>query len=297
MEAVMTGHIDTVICATDLSDTGDRVLAHGKVVCKNLGARLVLCHVVDNLPPPLLTAGSAGAFAGQQRRRFAEANFRLRQMLSEPVDATLQNVEVVQGAVADQLRRLAERSGVSMVITAMRRLSWLERLTRESVTGQLLTAWPLSLLAVPERSSAGAPAEPAIHRIMVGYDFSTGARGALAMGILLSRSLGADLHLVRVQGLHTRGLAPPEARGLPVKTVAGTGRPDQALNRYAATWGADLVVVGKRRRSRMLPLGLHSTAWRMMGQAVCPVLSVSPVFARSLRPGNMKNEEMQAALV
>ncbi|MBI9085778.1 MAG: universal stress protein [Desulfobacterales bacterium] len=289
----MTGQLDTVICATDQPAAGNRLLAYGKAFSKCLCARLVLCHVIDNVPPPLLTTAHAAAYAGLQRRRAAEANERLDQMLSGSGAEMPHVAEVVQGAVADQLRRLAGRSGVSMVITALRHLSWLERLTRESVTGALLATSSLSLLALTDGPSA-VPQEtlldPVIARIVVGVDFLPGSGGALAMAVMLARRFNAELHLIRVldsagngdpvRQIQERFLAPEAADGLVVKTVVTAGRPHEALVRYAAECRADLVVVGKRRRSRMLPLGIHSTAWRIMGRAVCPVLSVSPVFGQ-----------------
>ena len=294
----MATALDTVICATDLTDGSDRVLVYGRLFSRAMAARLVLCHVIDQTPPPLFTASRAADFAGLQRRRFVQTRQRLDQMLASAPEAMSGQTEVAFGAVAVQLRRLARRSGLSMVVTAKGNLNWLERLTRESVTGQLLYTGPVGLLAV-NGTLAGEPlppipAKPILSRIVVGIDGMPGAQGALAMAAVLAKNLDAQMHLVQVGPVGAPGVRPGGSRSSmilnqilgprpdKVKWVSAEGRPHEALVRHAGAWDADLVVVGRRRRSRLLPLRLQSTAWRIMGRAICPVLSVSPVFAQTV---------------
>ncbi|MFC8599937.1 universal stress protein [Isoptericola sp. NPDC057191] len=66
------------------------------------------------------------------------------------------------------------------------------------------------------------------------------------------------------------------ADGLPYSVVAGTGDLADDLVRTAQEAGAELIVVGLRRRSPVGKLILGSGAQRILLEAPCPVLAVKP---------------------
>lgn len=64
--------------------------------------------------------------------------------------------------------------------------------------------------------------------------------------------------------------------GVEHRTVPGTGDLAEDLVRTATEEGADLIVIGLRRRSPVGKLILGSGAQRILLEAPCPVLAVKP---------------------
>jgi len=64
--------------------------------------------------------------------------------------------------------------------------------------------------------------------------------------------------------------------GVATSGKVAEGRPDEAIVKAAEDVGADLIVMGSHGRTGLAKVLLGSTAERVIGQAVCPVLVVKP---------------------
>ncbi|GAB6064878.1 universal stress protein [Deferrisoma palaeochoriense] len=150
--------------------------------------------------------------------------------------------------------------------------------------------------------------EPAFRRIVATTDFSPGSKRALRRAIALARDLGAELHLVHVAcqpdlrsvffvkvdeasraRLCERAtrkarrrlddfLRGEELWGVRLVRAVLTGRPAEEIVGYAASCGADLIVVGERPETRgqhlLQHLAFESVGERVRRTAPCSVLTV-----------------------
>ena len=135
-------------------------------------------------------------------------------------------------------------------------------------------------------------------RILVGYDGSEPAGGALEAALDLAEELASEVEVLAVEGplpryaatmgevddavsereaffagvlAEARRLA--RARGIDITTTIRPGHPAEEIVRHAEAMGAGLIVVGHRGHfMRRFPLG--STAARVTHHAHCPVLVV-----------------------
>ena len=73
---------------------------------------------------------------------------------------------------------------------------------------------------------------------------------------------------------HERAIAQLVAAGLVAEVDTVGGKPARAVIEDARTWGADLIVVGGRRRSSIASALLGSVSAEIAGSAPCPVLVV-----------------------
>jgi nucleotide-binding universal stress UspA family protein len=133
-------------------------------------------------------------------------------------------------------------------------------------------------------------------RIVVGHHRTPEGQAALDRAVELARQPGGELHLVGLVPLphnddevraYERSRAEREKElekvaetfrddGLTcqVHVPNGVRRPADAILSVARIEGADLIVIGMRRRSRVGKLVLGSTAQEVLLDAECDVLSV-----------------------
>jgi len=136
--------------------------------------------------------------------------------------------------------------------------------------------------------------------ILVGTDFSEGARAALLHGRTLAERLGGTVQLVHIfdppggvpaeldDAAH-RWLERCEVEPASLNTRRGTAWLE--LAREARSLDASMIVVGRHGRSGYQPIELGSTAARLGLAAHCPVLLVGDRLQSRMPqhvwPGNM----------
>ena len=128
-------------------------------------------------------------------------------------------------------------------------------------------------------------------KILVGYDGTNAARGALSLALVHAKAFNAKTEVVtslvggeetgrkeieEAEGGLDYAKSQFEAQGLDCETrllVRGMS-PGEDIVRYAGEKGFDEIVIGVRRRSRVGKLLLGSTAQLIIMQAGCPVVAV-----------------------
>ena len=140
-------------------------------------------------------------------------------------------------------------------------------------------------------------------KIMIAFDESKEAEQALASGIELAKELGAELRLITVSEplpayaaymdvempgarqrlLHERnafyanlqkeGMRQASAAGLTVQGVVVEGNEVDSIVNHLATWGADLLVIGRRHHS-LLSRVWGGTVHNIAERACCSILAV-----------------------
>lgn len=131
--------------------------------------------------------------------------------------------------------------------------------------------------------------------VVIGYRPIPEGEAALAAGIEEARLRGATVHVVHARPgggddeAALEAVRPRlEASGLTYHLRLGEEHlePADDLVALAEESGADLIVIGLRRRSPVGKLILGSNAQRVLLDAPCPVLAVKPTG--STRPGDRR---------
>ena len=126
---------------------------------------------------------------------------------------------------------------------------------------------------------------PADAHLLVGVDFSDGARAALTEARRLAGRMQLPLAVVYVRDpIHDAGTRlDPEAEQwladaeiTPDQLHVRSGQPWAELARAAAACGAVALVIGSHGRSGYQPVALGSTAVRLGLVAPCPTVVVNP---------------------
>jgi nucleotide-binding universal stress UspA family protein len=194
--------------------------------------------------------------------------------------ATAETVRT-EGGVRWKLPRLAEEHGAALLVVGSRGLG-VAKAVLGSVSDMAVHVSPVPVLVVPYPLLIDERAAVADGPVVVGYDGSAGARGALAAAASLLA--GRRLVVVTVSAF---GAEPPEDRELSAAGAAdaeiavvdgdrrsGEGAVADALVRCAAERGAAGIVVGSRGQSAVRELLLGSVAMGVLHHAHRPVLVV-----------------------
>lgn len=214
----------------------------------------------------------------------------LRRQAPEGEAASLHAV-ASRGSADVRLVTFADEGDYDLVLVGQRRQSLVEQLWYRSVGRGVLRASPVSVACVPASRLERVPGfrEPQV--VLVGTDLGEAGLRAFAQALGLVGK-GGSVHLAHVveplptpedsfrareQAWHalTRiGLDEARDAGAAVERHLLEGEPAQELSALAERVGADLVVVGARRRSGLSRVLLGSAARALVEEARVPVLVV-----------------------
>lgn len=276
-----------LLMATDLSARSDRALGRAVRLAREHGARLTVVHVVDEgLPPPLAEAQTASA--GKIIREHVEA-------LAEG-DAPRVSIKVVTGRPHAAILDMAENIDAELVILGLHRADTLKDMFRGTTAERVLRAKGGPVLLVKER------AEAPYGRIMVGVDFSDGARRAVEVAVEFASD--AAFHLVHaydvpfkgfLHGTETRRevgkeretqfrhmverdmaafLSGLEKKAPRLERVLEEGVVREVITRNVRVLKTDLLVIGTHGRTGLAHALLGSVAEDLLRDPPCDVLAV-----------------------
>ncbi|HEU4566038.1 MAG TPA: universal stress protein [Gemmatimonadaceae bacterium] len=245
-------------------------------------AELLLVHALDLAPGASLGAPRAAPSATvlDAARDFAEARLRaIARELGRP-DA---RIELREGRPAPAIASAAEAWGADLIVVGPHGERAAERRGLGTTAERLVRISPIPVLL------AGASPSRSVKRLLVPVDEVDLTAAVLEWAALVARREGADVTLVHVLDPHAaerpaRGAdateawlaelaseLPPPARA---DRVVATGTPGEEILDAAGRSRADLVILGRRGRGRVLPGVLGSTVSVVLRDAPCPVLVV-----------------------
>jgi nucleotide-binding universal stress UspA family protein len=280
-----------VLVGTDLSSAAEEAIQQGARLARELGGRLIVCHVIPELiPEGTLFEEFRHAYADVGHSVLAKARAAVQQELDAVLGAANADLEVVieSGTPHVGLLSQAERSGAGVVVTGP-----------GSVALDVVRHAPGAVL-IARRSPSGP--------VVGATDFSDPSLPALHVAASEARTRGSALHLFHAFdiGLFTLGHAPAAAMpylagsspialegldalrriarerlddtlrevGVAGQTAVVSGSAADSIVRYAESVNAELVVVGTHGRSGLQRLTLGSTAASVIESAPCSVLVV-----------------------
>lgn len=290
-----------IVCALDQSDAARPTLERAVALAS---WRAVELHVVHVLPGGGATPRQTSGEAVQPDVLDPGTRSWVAELLAgAPLGPEVVRTFFYRGDPATAIATHARRHGASLVVAGSRRFRRLRRY-RASVARALARAAVCPVLVVPP-DAAGPGRTPAgsFSAIVCGIDFSAASAAALARALTLAQEAGGRLHVMHVlDGLPNEAMltggralgflqelraqkAGAEARlraAIPesahdwcrVTTAVSAGTAHREIVKAADEAGADLIVVGGRRRSLLDAALGGTTLAAVLQQANCPVLTV-----------------------
>jgi nucleotide-binding universal stress UspA family protein len=280
-----------VLVGTAFNAASAEALRQGYDLAKDLGTRLIVCHVVPHLDTVNLLFPQLAARNAEHRQRLSD---KAMAAIERQVETTLGDIPVNVTAVVDSgtphagLLAQADATSAGLIVVGPGRTA--ERVVRHAAVPTMIA----------RRSRSGV--------VIGATDFSDPSLPAVELAGSEARRRGSQLQLVHVVDVGTFALADPAGAGLPfvhgipgisIRAIddlqsAAQGRLREALIRFgidgdpiamsgpaaqaivdlAASANAELVVVGTHGRTGLARLTLGSTAEAVIRSAPCSVLVV-----------------------
>jgi nucleotide-binding universal stress UspA family protein len=291
--------IQTVLCATDFSETAELALEHAIRLARRHDARILLAHVVEPIPlgpyPALMAAENELAIREMAVKRVEEIASRVR------ADGIVIDTRVDTGNPGPGLATIAEDEGADLIVIGTRGLTGFQHIMLGSTADYIVRRSQCPVLTIhPEDQVSEDPPRTVIVPTNLSPETtnSTDAFAALfgeqRPKIVLTfadrtppylepfrhdtllkmnqrdvvkeeierRMEGAVLHLQKA--------------GFEVETAVLDGDPVHVVTEFAREREADLIVMTTHGRSAIVNAILGKTAQRIVQHAPCPVLTVRP---------------------
>lgn len=283
--------IQTVLCPVDLSPLSERALSIAIAVCRRLGARLVLEHNLDSLPPGLL--GVSWMYSQEQqageRDKVRRSDKALRRLLSDIPQELAPEAKVTQGPVAEALLHLARELPAELLVMGTHGPSSSEH---HSLTEDIVRQAPCAVLTLNEEVDADAVIRSfgeatGKASLLLPVDLSERSEAALGFAIHLMERIPLRLTLLHVVAERAtdrevashreklEGLVPPELANR-VSVELRVGEAAQQILEAARLERPLLVLMMGHGNSFLRRLLLSSTTIGVLGRCVCPVLFLPP---------------------
>ena len=307
--------ITRILVPIDLSRGSSKAISYAMAISRRLGADVHFIHVVDStqhLPPTLLMWPVVSPMewrvrASQQLEGIAQKYSRFGEI---EVHAPL------EGCAHEEICRAARELEADLIIIATHGYTGYKRAFLGSTTERVVQFSPCPVLVVrkpyrgvSEPKARAQDKEFQVGKVLIPVDFSPCSEGALELGTVLARDLGARVDLVHAVGvpcypmedqytaLATLTLleesrkaarremeqmaAHADLRGASIQVVEGS--PALSICDYASRAEADLIIISTHGRSGLRHAVIGSVAERIVRYAECPVLVVPARWA-ALKP-------------
>lgn len=275
----------SLLLATDFSPSSRSALLYSLALARRWKAHVYVANVVS----PTAIFGQ-DAVQRSVSDAWREANTEItNQLIAGRLQGVDHKVEIRQGEVWDELQRMIGEFHVDLVVTGTRGRSGVWKLLLGSVAEKIFRNSPVPVLTVGPNAPAEAPPEGP-RQILYSTGFAAqslyAGRYALAMAegkhmrlamLHVIREVPADAdreQLRREAEQRLRGLVPSGALPIPPETFVEFGDVADCMLEVAAQWRPDLIVLGVRRRRRDAGRAAWATAYEVVANAPCPVLTV-----------------------
>ncbi|HKS74786.1 MAG TPA: universal stress protein [Terriglobales bacterium] len=281
--------VQRILVATDFSEWSKRALLAGLGIAQRYASDLQVVHVVPSEGFGVAGAGMLGAvnFA-RHNARDLESEFLQKGYF----EGIRYRISVEKGDVWPTVSRIAEEESVDLVVVGTHGRSGVGRLLLGSVAETIFRQSPCPVLTVGPNFEMSFPPSARPRSVLFPTDFSPQAEHALPYAVSLAQQHQAQLtflHVVEPVGEATfnkgRSIryASTRLEELMAETakltaerefIVETGGAAEAIVKVAAVTGAELVVLGVRASATLSDRLGWSTAYGVVRQAHCPVLTV-----------------------
>ncbi|HEV8384879.1 MAG TPA: universal stress protein [Candidatus Acidoferrales bacterium] len=285
-----------ILLATDFSHSSDAALAHAASIARRYDAKMFLAHVIRpdayQLVPP-----EATTVALEQTRRYAE-----QQMASLLISGRLRDIPhqvlLGTGELWPVLSDLMSRHEIDLIVVGTHGRTGVRKLLLGSAAEEIFRMASCPVLTVGPKVETPADAtlvrDPlSRRRFLYATDFTAHSERAAAYAVSLAQENQAHLTLLhvvkeaadvsehnraRLVGFVTkrlRALLPDEADlWCEPEIIVQFGEPADAILKVAAETKAELIALGVRKAGTFPGHLPPATAYKVVCQATCPVLTV-----------------------
>ena len=298
----------SILCPIDFSESSRGALRYAAAVASQLGARLTLLAVNDSLliEAAALAAGPAHLVEDtiREARKFARDTFA-----ANPAAVPDLHLEVAAGKAASEILRVAQTTGVDLVVMGSHGATGFRRLFFGSTTERVLRETTVPVLVTPGSDPGPLKAEDgrrAIGRVLAPVDLTAATQQQLAIARSVAEALSLPvlvLHVVEP----VRAMAAAQSRlpkidaerrhraereleaavaamppALHAETLVTYGEPAEEIAKVAANRGAGLIVMGLHSSPVTGPR-MGSVTYRVLCLAHRLVLGLPPQPAAPIR--------------
>ena len=281
-----------ILVATDFSGVSDRALDYALALARRYDAKVIVAHVIDSESEMVLAPEMA---VNTRESIYAAAEEAMGQIL---ISGKLRGVEhdtvVQEGSLWPTLETLITKHKADLVVVGTHRLGGLKKMLLGSGAEQILRQAKCPVLTVGPGVAGETPKEVDFKHILFATSFGLGAEREAAYTFSLAQEHGAKVTLLHVvsrvedysePGLATRTtaiekqlaeLVPPGSEAwCKTEMRIAIGEPVDAVLQVARELKADLLVIGaKRKKGFAAAHAVNTKAYRLVGSAPCPVLTV-----------------------
>ncbi|MBI3664084.1 MAG: universal stress protein [Acidobacteria bacterium] len=287
--------LKNILLATDFSHSSDAALAHAATIARRYDAKMFVAHVIRpdayQLVPPEATTVTL-----EQTRRYAE-----QQMASLLISGRLRDIPhqvlLGTGELWPVLSDMLSQHEVDLIVVGTHGRTGVRKLLLGSAAEEIFRMAPCPVLTVGPKvvllEGALAPDPLGRKRFLYATDFTAHSERAAAYAVSLAQENQAHLTLLHVvqeaadASPHNRarmveffrkrlrGLLPEEAElWCEPEVVVEFGEPADAILKVAGETQAELIALGVRRAGTFPGHLPPATAYKVVCQAHCPVLTV-----------------------
>lgn len=279
---------ETIVVATDLTETSCAAVEYGRKLAASSGARIVLAHGIDPLAYADINGLPSTILSNLTERAKGEIEKLNGEFLSEGIRS---HSEVRQGTIVELLLDVVRQYRASLLVIGTRGAAGAGPVLLGSVAEQLVRIAPCPVLAV---ASDALPASEfaAGSNCVIPVERNNASVRAIATAREVAEQFGLGLLLV-----HARTAAEADAKldpcaetfenvsfpagkaRIPIRCLVRDGSPADVVKGVVSQYPTALVVIGVNRESRTGKT--HGTAYEVMAKAKVPVLCVPPAVTQT----------------
>ena len=284
-----TVSVRNVLIATDFSRASSEVLHAGMDFCHAYGAH---AHILYVLPQAEFALAGFEAYAAAREaanRDMLELDGQLRRKY--PCGQTKDyDLLISEGDVADCIFTCARDNKIDLIVVGTHGRKGLSKAFLGSVAERIFRHADIPVLTIGPNSRQLPPSGP--KRLLVPVDFTAASQHSARYGCALAREHHADLLLMHV--MHDvrggamadleclkhnvekslAGLIECETKPGSVRVIARLGKVEPTILDAITEFEADMMVLGVHTYPGLLDHLRSQTAYNLVRQASCPVLTV-----------------------
>ena len=284
-ESVVPAAIQNIIVGTDFSASSETALLYALGMARRSKAKVWIVHVVGDTFFTLETQQRVTDDAWREGHRQLTEHF-----IAGRLDGIENQLVVEKGSVTEGLIRLVETHQADLLVIGTSGRSRIGKLFLGSVAESIFRQVPCPVLTVGPRLAANEVAPEGPRRILFCTGFSKHSLAAGALAVRIAVRQDAELTLMHVGPDPLTGLRDdyihstskrllsivPEGTQLtaPVKTVVRFGVASEKILEVADEMKPDLIVLGVRQPEGFARRLRWATAFDVVSNAPCPVLTV-----------------------
>lgn len=276
-----------VLFATDFSSTSERALPYTVDIARRFGSTIHAVHVVQPDIYPLVPP-SEWAKMAEEEKEFREEK---RRELERELQGLPHEFHFPAGDVWQNFARIIEVHDIDLIVLGTHGRTGMEKVVMGSIAERIFRQAPCPVLSIgPAVVSEATQTDKAeLNRILYATDISPESLAAAPYAIGLAKEHRAELILMHAiqnskpeqlnSAFQTLRDVVPFGAGLTLRPryIVEQGPPVESILGIAARHDADLIVLGVRNADGRIASATHfarSIAYKVVTQAVCPVLTV-----------------------